>query len=78
MIDKREAISLDVALDFFYHSEVYLLMRVGVSAMHCMSDDYLAEKLIGETLFTNLIICLLATQVENSILAGRITGNSCG
>ena len=43
-----------------------------------MSDDYLAEELIGETLFTNLIICLLATQVENSILAGRITGNSCG
>ena len=26
----------------------------------------------------NLIICLLSTQVENSILAGRITGNSCG
>jgi len=67
-----------VALDFFYHSEVYLLMRDGVSDMHCMSDDYLAEELIGETLFTNLIICLLSTQVENSILAGRITGNSCG
>ena len=31
LIDKREAISLDVALDFFYHSEVYLLMRDGVS-----------------------------------------------
>ena len=38
-----------------------------------MSDDYLAAELIGETLFTNLIICLLATQVENAILAGRIT-----
>ena len=31
LIDKRKAISLDVALDFFYHSEVYLLMRDGVS-----------------------------------------------
>lgn len=39
---------LDVALDFFYHSEVYLLMRDGVSDMHCMSDDYLAEELQQE------------------------------
>lgn len=45
---KRQAISLDVALDFFYHSEVYLLMREGVSDMHCMSDDYLAEELQQE------------------------------
>lgn len=39
---------LDAALDFFYHSEVYLLMRDGVSDMHCMSDDYLAEELQQE------------------------------
>ena len=45
---KRQAISLDAALDFFYHSEVYLLMRDGVSDMHCMSDDYLAEELQQE------------------------------
>lgn len=45
---KRQAISRDVALDFFYHSEVYLLMRDGVSDMHCMSDDYLAEELQQE------------------------------
>jgi len=29
----------------FYHSEVYQLMRDGVSDMHCMSDLYLAEEL---------------------------------
>ncbi len=41
-------ITLDAALDFFYHSEVYQLMREGVSDMHCMSDKYLAEDLVGE------------------------------
>lgn len=37
-----------MALDFFYHSEVYLLMRDGVSDMHCMSDTYLADELQQE------------------------------
>lgn len=32
-------ISLNAALDFFYRSEVYCLMRDGVSDMHCMSDE---------------------------------------
>ncbi len=42
---KQQGISLDVALNFFYHSEVYQLIRDGVSDMHCMSDAYLAEEL---------------------------------
>jgi len=42
---KRQGISLDMALNFFYHSEVYQLVRDGVSDMHCMSDAYLAEEL---------------------------------
>lgn len=42
---KQQGISLDEALDLFYHSEVYQLMREGVSDMHCMSDLYLAEEL---------------------------------
>lgn len=41
-------ISLDAALDFFYHSETYQLMKNGVSDMHCMSDLYLAEELKDE------------------------------
>ena len=45
---KRQGISLDVALEFFYHSEVYQLLRDGVSDMHCMSDAYLAEELEQE------------------------------
>ena len=42
---RRQGISFDAALDFFYHSEVYQLIRDGVSDMHCMSDEYLAEEL---------------------------------
>ena len=45
---KQQSISLDAALDFFYHSEVYQLIRDGVSDMHCMSDAYLAEELKEE------------------------------
>lgn len=37
--------SLNEALAFFYHSDVYRLMSEGVSDMHCMSDAYLAEEL---------------------------------
>lgn len=31
---KQQGISLDAALNFFYHSETYQLMRDGVSDMH--------------------------------------------
>lgn len=41
----KTGISLDDSLDFFYHSEFYRLLREGVSDMHCMSDEYLAEEL---------------------------------
>ena len=42
---KENNISLEKALDVFYHSELYKLMSEGVSDMHCMSDGYLAEEL---------------------------------
>lgn len=45
---KQNNLSLDKALDFFYHSKTYQLMRDGVSDMHCMSDGYLAEDLAIE------------------------------
>lgn len=41
-------ITLSEALEFFYHSTVYKLVREGVSDMHCMSDGYLAEDLKEE------------------------------
>ena len=42
---KQQGLSLDAALDFFYHSQVYQLIHDGVSDMHWMSDAYLAEQL---------------------------------
>lgn len=42
---KKMGISLSSALDFFYRSNVYQLVREGISDMHCMSDEYLAEEL---------------------------------
>lgn len=45
---KQQGLSLDEALDFFYHSEVYQLIRDGISDMHCMSDAYLADELEQE------------------------------
>ena len=45
---KQQNISLDAALEFFYHSETYQLIRDGISDMHCMSDAYLAEELEQE------------------------------
>ena len=45
---KQQGFSPDTALDFFYHSETYQLIRDGVSDMHCMSDAYLAEELEQE------------------------------
>lgn len=45
---QEAGITLDAALAFFYHSKLYQLMRDGISDMHCMSDGYLAEELMGE------------------------------
>ncbi len=42
---EKVGISLDDALTFFYRSDVYTLISEGVSDMHCMSDEYLAEDL---------------------------------
>lgn len=45
---KRNKLSLDEALDFFYHSDVYRFMSEGISDMHCRSDLYLVEDLERE------------------------------
>lgn len=48
LFSKKADITTKEALDFFYHSMTYRLMAEGVSDMHCMSDDYLAEDLLEE------------------------------
>lgn len=45
---QRQKISLERALNLFYNSEVYQLMKDGVADMHCMSDEYLVEELQDE------------------------------
>ena len=45
----REAkISPLQAMDFFYHSTEYRLMREGVGDLHCMTDEYLVDDLMQE------------------------------
>ena len=45
---KKMHLTLDAAMDFFYRSELYVLISEGVSDLHCMSDQYLAEELADE------------------------------
>lgn len=48
LFSKKEKLSLDDALKFFYHSEIYRLISEGVSDLHCMSDEYLMDELVSE------------------------------
>ena len=41
-------ISYEDALDFFYNSDTFILRRAGMGAMHCLSDEYLADELLIE------------------------------
>ena len=45
---QRNGLTLEKALDVFYHSQLYKLMSEGISDMHCMSDEYLAQELEEE------------------------------
>ena len=44
---ERGHMSLDEALKRFYESDVYAMMRDGVSNMHCMSERYLADEILA-------------------------------
>lgn len=45
---KRNGLTLEEALDVFYHLQLRVLMSEGVSDMHCMSDEYLVQELEDE------------------------------
>ena len=49
---RRNKISTDVALNFFYHSDLYELMSHGVADIHCEGDGYLVQLLTEE--WTNI------------------------
>ena len=42
---RNQGLKLRQAIDLFYKSETYQLMREGISDMHCRSDEYLAKEL---------------------------------
>lgn len=44
----KQKLSLDEALGFFYNSVIYQLISAGISDIHCMSDEYLAEEISRE------------------------------
>ncbi len=43
-IAKRQNISIELAMDRFYHSTTFQLINNGVSDLHCNSDEYLVEE----------------------------------
>lgn len=45
---KKNNVSYDEALDFFYKSATYKLIREGVSDLHCQDPEYLAQELLDE------------------------------
>lgn len=48
LYDRKYHVGLETALECFYKSTLFKLLKEGVSDLHCMSDDYLAEELHDE------------------------------
>lgn len=44
----QQGLSMEDALDFFYHSETYQELREGIADLHCRSDQYVADELTLE------------------------------
>lgn len=48
MFAAQQGLSMEDALDFFYHSETYQELREGIADLHCRSDQYVADELAAE------------------------------
>ena len=48
LFSRKEKLSFNDALRFFYHSQTYQMLHDGVADLHCMSDGYLTEELADE------------------------------
>lgn len=51
---EKAGISNEKALDVFYNSQTFEMISEGVADMHCMSDEYLVDELMGEIVGGNL------------------------
>lgn len=48
MFSQKANLSVEEAMDKFYHSNTYSLISQGISDMHCRSDLYLTDELLME------------------------------
>ena len=48
LLTERLSITILCALELFYHSDTYELMREGIADMHCRSDLYLVDEIVDE------------------------------
>lgn len=48
LFSEKASITVEEAIDKFYHSDTYLLISQGISDMHCRSDLYLVDELLME------------------------------
>ena len=48
LLAERLSITTMCALDLFYHSNTYALMREGVADIHCQGEFYLVEEILDE------------------------------
>lgn len=48
LLAERLSVTTIRALEVFYHSDTYELMREGVADMHCRSELYLVDEIIDE------------------------------
>ena len=44
----QQGLSMEDALDFFYHSETYQELREGIADLHCRSDQCVTDELTLE------------------------------
>lgn len=45
---QKQGITLEDALDFFYSSDTYRQLKVGMGDLHCRSDGYIVDELLIE------------------------------
>ena len=48
-ISELHSVSLDEAVNIFYHSPLIPLLEEGIADLHCRSDRYLAEEIWRES-----------------------------
>ena len=47
---EQQGLSVEKALEFFYHSQTYRELSEGIADLHCRSDQYVTDELKAEYL----------------------------